>query len=198
MIPKILVIISSVREGRKADQVVQWFRTVADSRTDLSFEYADLKTIPLPLYAQPGLPSVIEHEYTDPAMAGWVKTIESADGFIIVTPEYNHSFPASLKNALDYVYAGWNRKPVSFVAYGGASGGIRAIEQLKLVALDLQLHPIRAEVTIPFISRAFGENGQLTDEAAPKRLAAMLDQLAWWAAILKDGRDRTPFPSQRK
>jgi NAD(P)H-dependent FMN reductase len=118
-----------------------------------------------------------------------VATIESLDAFIIVTPEYNHGYPASLKNALDYAYRGWNRKPVAFVSYGGVSGGIRAVQQLRQVAIELQMAPIREEVNIPFIHRALSEEGTPIDELPRKRLAAVFRDLEWWGTTLKAGRE---------
>ena len=88
----------------------------------------------------------------------------TADGFIIVTPEYNHGYSAVLKNAIDYVYDGWNKKPVAFVSYGGPAGGSRAIEQLRQVAIELQMHPVREQVTIPYIWSALSDSGELIDE----------------------------------
>ena len=102
--------------------------------------------------------------YSNEVAKRWAEKIEGADGFIIVTPEYNHGYSAVLKNAIDYVYDGWNKKPVAFVSYGGPAGGSRAIEQLRQVAIELQMHPVREQVTIPYIWSALSDSGELIDE----------------------------------
>ena len=131
---------------------------------------------------------MMERNYADERERAWVRLIERLDGFIVVTPEYNHGYPAALKNALDYAYAGWNRKPVAFVSYGGAAGGVRAVQQLRQVVVELQMAPIRAEVNIPFAMKAFNERGEPSDPLHRKRASAMLNDLAWWTWALREGR----------
>lgn len=122
----------------------------------------------------------------------WSVKVASADGFIIIAPEYNHGYPAVLKNALDYSYSSWNRKPVSFVSYGGSAGGARSVEQLRLVAVELQMAPLEAAVHIPMIWSAWDETGKKLkeEEVWSRRLVPIFDELAWWTKALKTARDQ--------
>jgi NAD(P)H-dependent FMN reductase len=113
-----------------------------------------------------------------------------------VTPEYNHGYPGGLKNAIDHGFAVWANKPVAFVSYGGTAGGARAVEQLRLVAIELRMVPIRDEVNVRLIGVALDERGQPTEEFYAKRAAAMIDTLLWWARVTKEGRERHPLPGR--
>lgn len=161
-------------------------------RPDLAPSWIDLADWVFPYYPHPKPTKIAERAYGDEHERAWVELVARHDGYIVVTPEYNHGYPAALKNALDYAYVGWNRKPMAFVSYGGSSGGVRAVEQLRLVAIELQLAPIRDEVNIPFIGRALDPQGVPIDELHRKRLEAMLGELAWWARALKAARDQPP------
>ncbi len=189
----ILTILGSTREGRAGEKVASWFMRLAALRGDAQYGLADVRALDLPTFNEPSNPKQIEHAYADPRAQAWVAHVESADGFVVVTPEYNHGYPPALKNAFDYAYAGWNNKPIAFVSYGGIAGGTRAVEQLRQVAIELQMAPVRNQVAIPFISKAFGADGK---PAQPELLAtsaqAMLDQLLWWAAVLREGRAEHP------
>ncbi len=189
-VPKIAIIIASIREKRAGLKVGHWVYDIAKSRTDLVFELVDLKDWPLPMYAYAETTKTMEAKYTDELPRQWVEKVGSFDGYVVVTPEYNHGYPPSLKNAMDYVYEGWNRKPVAFVSYGASSGGVRAVQQLRQVIVELQMAPIRAEVNIPFVFRAFDEKDALVVNADIyiKTAQVMFDQLAWWATTLKTGR----------
>lgn len=193
--PRILVITASTREGRAGEGVAKWIQRVAAERTDAEFVPVDLKDFPLPFYAHAKSPKMIETQYPDPTERRWVETVNGADGFLIVTPEYNHGYPAALKNALDYVYAGWNRKPVAFVSYGGSAGGVRSVQQLRQVAVELQLIPVRAEVNIPMVFRAFGPDGNPTEPFLTTLAQNTLNELVWWAGVLKEARAKNPFPA---
>ena len=195
MAPRIEIILGSVREGRAGERVARWIHAIASRRADLEAALIDLKEWPLPPYAFAANPKQLETRYEDALARAWFERIARADGFVIVTPEYNHGYPPSLKNALDYLYAPWNNKPVAFASYGGTSGGVRAVQQLRQVVVELQMAPIRAEVNIPFVARAFGEQGEPVDPLHAKRAAAMFDQLAWWAIVLREGRERHPRPA---
>lgn len=199
-IPKIAIIIGSIRNKSAGEKAARWLFGLAKARTDLAFELVDLKDWPLPLYAYPKNPNEMEADYPDELARRWAETVNRFDGFIMVTPEYNHGYPPSLKNALDYVYAGWNRKPVAFVSYGGPAGGVRAVQQLRTVAVDLQMAPIRAEVNIQMIGRAFDEKGTLVlnPEIYAKGAQALFGQLAWWTEVLRDGRKNRPLPGSKK
>jgi NAD(P)H-dependent FMN reductase len=132
-------------------------------------------------------PGLAKDEYDNPAVITWRDKIREADGFIICTPEYNHGYPAVLKNALDYVYFAWSRKPVAFVSWGGA-GGARGVQQLRQVAVELDMAPIRFAVHIhnPWFIKDVSEiaNDQHHQHAAK----ALLDQITWWAGALKQAR----------
>ena len=122
-----------------------------------------------------------------PEAETWSENVARADGYVIVTPEYNHGYPAVLKNALDHLYTEWTRKPVAFVGYGGLAGGVRSIEQLRQVVVELQMAPIRYDVVIPRARRVFAD-GAPADEVYASLANRMLDQLAWWARALKQAR----------
>jgi NAD(P)H-dependent FMN reductase len=187
--PRILVIIGSTRQNRFGETVATWFMTRAAERTDMTFTVVDLRDWKLQYYDRP-LPAT-RGEYDEEAQR-WAAVVGAADGFVIVTPEYSHGYPAVLKSALDAVYHEWVRKPVAFVSFGGWSGGTRAVEQLRQVAIELQMAPIRASVVFQFAQRLFVEgtlqNPDLFDSAA----GLLLDDLAWWSAALRTARAATP------
>jgi len=185
--PRILTILGSTREGRFGDRVFSWFEGLVSQRSDLIAEFADLRDFDLPFFNQPkSASSFSDDEKPQP----WSETIGRNDGFVIISPEYNHAPPAVLKNALDWVYAEWKRKPVGFVGYGGVSGGARAIEQLRAITVELGLAPLTGGVVMQFARKQFDEHGQLRDPDFFNSSAnAMLDELVWWATTLKAGRE---------
>lgn len=186
--PRIGIIIGSTREGRFGDKPAAWIHTLASQRSDLQFELIDLRSHPLPFFDE-ALPLTWAPAKNAAAQA-WATKIASLDGFIIVTPEYNHGPSAVLKNALDYAYAEFNRKPVAFVGYGGV-GAARAIEQLRLNAVELQMAPIRNAVHIGMVEfLGILQQGKSFDDFPHLAQAAsgLLDDLAWWAATLKAAR----------
>jgi NAD(P)H-dependent FMN reductase len=124
----------------------------------------------------------------DPLLQRWAAKVDQADGYVLVTPEYNHGYPAALKNALDVVFAPWNRKPVSFVSYGSAGGGLRAVEQLRLVSIELEMVPLRHQVAIPRVYAALDETGRPRDSHHAADARRLLDELAWWSAALRAAR----------
>jgi len=182
---RIHVIIGSVREGRMALPIANWVMEQAAARDDLACELVDLKAWDLPFYAHPRAPAA--GGYVDPLQRRWAEKVAAADGYVLVAPEYNHSPSAVLKNALDTVYAEWNRKPLSFVAYGGV-GGARSVEQLRLTAAALEMASLSNAVHLirPGAKRQ-GDRfaGDLHDD---KALARLFDELAWWGRVLKAGR----------
>jgi len=182
------IIVGSVREGRQGERVGRWVERAAAAREGVRVAWVDLKEWQFPAYRHSSPAKAAEKAYADPHERAFVELIGAQDAFIIVTPEYNHGYPASLKNALDTVYAGWNRKPVAFVSYGGTSGGTRAVQQLRQVVIELQMAPLREEVNIPFVGRALDERGDPKDEVPKKRLVTLLDDLTWWSKTLKAGR----------
>lgn len=184
----ILVIIGSTRQNRFGETVAKWFMTRAAERTDMTFEVADLRDWKLQYYDRP-LPAT-RGDYDEEAQR-WAAVVGPADGFIVVTPEYSHGYPAVLKSALDAIYQEWVRKPIAFVGFGGWSGGTRAVEQLRQVAIELQMAPIRASVVLQFGPRLFVDGVLQNPDPFNTAAGLLLDDLAWWAAALRTARAAT-------
>ncbi len=189
-LPHISIIVGSTRPNRFSEKPAQWIFELAQKRSDMTTELLDLRDYPLPFYDEPTSPSMIKGEYPNAMAQTWARKIATSDGFIIVTPEYNHGYPAVLKNALDYVYREWNNKTVGFISYGGV-GGARAIEQLRQVAVELQMAPIRTSIHIPWSTymETTKQGIRALDEFYEKA-EQLLTQLLWWAAALKAARAR--------
>jgi NAD(P)H-dependent FMN reductase len=190
---KVLVIVGSTRPGRAADLVAPWVISGAEKHEGFDVEVADLRDWPLPVFAEhPGtIGDINDPTYSEPIVRAWNQKVKQADAYIVVTPEYNHSIPAVLKNAIDTVWLsfGFRNKPVAAVGYSGSVGaGIRAIEHLAHVFIEAEAVPIRNTVVIPFVRTAFGEDGEPKDPEARIRLQVMLDDLAWWSAALINAR----------
>ncbi|HEX7042669.1 MAG TPA: NAD(P)H-dependent oxidoreductase [Patescibacteria group bacterium] len=187
---KIQVIIGSTREGRFGDKPAKWIASYLKEKEDVEVELIDLRDWPLPFFNEPVSPASSDGKYTNELAAKWAEKIGEADGYIIVTPEYNHGYPSVLKNALDYVYKQWNKKPVSFLSYGGMSGGTRAVQQLRQVVIELQLVPIRQSIHIPFFRKQLDESGNLKPDTLISQADPMIEQLMWFANLLKSGRGK--------
>lgn len=187
---KVTIILGSTRQGRQGGKVAQWVRQQAAKRTDFESELVDLREWALPFLDIPVSPaSVKDGNYGPEVINRWASKIRESDGFLIVTPEYNHGYPAVLKNALDWVYAEWNRKPVAFVAYsGGPISGARVVEQLREVTIELQMVPLRFDVLVPNVSKMFDNDGNVADESWNKRLHNVFDHLVWWTNLLREAR----------
>jgi NAD(P)H-dependent FMN reductase len=188
--PRIAIIVGSTRETRFADKPAQWIRDLAARRGDLEVEIVDLRDHPLPFFDETRSPAYGAPE--SPEGRRWGETIARFDGYIFVTPEYNRSIPAVLKNALDYAYHEWNRKPAAFLGYGPV-GATRAVEQLRLMAVELQMAPTRAGIHIqmdPYLAVAKGEKALADFEHLEKGARTTLDELAWWAKALKAAREQ--------
>ncbi|HWU95004.1 MAG TPA: NAD(P)H-dependent oxidoreductase [Sphingomonas sp.] len=183
---KILVILGSVREGRMAEPVGRWVVDGAAERAEFDPELVDLKEWNLPFYHFAKPPAA--GDYQDPLQIRWAEKIAGADGYILICPEYNHGIPAVLKNALDFVYAEWHRKPVAFVGYGG-NGGARSIEQLTMVARELRMAPLEASVHIMGVWSKAGGGSFTPDDKDARWIGHLYDELAWWGRTLKAGRD---------
>jgi NAD(P)H-dependent FMN reductase len=187
-LPRIGVVLSTTRAGRFADRPTEWLMSIASKRTDLAFEVVDLRDYPMPFFDEPRSPLVVPPK--NEVALRWGKKVADLDGFIFVTAEYNHGIPAVLKNALDYAYAEFNRKPATFVAYGSA-GGARAVEQLRLVLAELQMASLKFAVHVGYAElvgmlregKTFADYPYL-EPAAVK----MLDDLAWWTTTLRAAR----------
>ena len=174
---QVAIIIGSTREGRFGGTVADWFVTRARLRDDMVLDVIDLADVELPM-ALPLVPA--------PAAAAFVERIGRADAFVVITPEYNHGYPASLKQAIDFPRDEWREKPAGFVSYGGVSGGLRAVEQLRQVFAELHVVTMRDSVSFAMAWDHFDGSGQLLDPTVGDRSATtMLDQLAWWATALR-------------
>ncbi|MCO5073281.1 MAG: NAD(P)H-dependent oxidoreductase [Rhizobiaceae bacterium] len=187
--PRIGIIIGSVRPNRFADHPTQWIAEIAKGHPELDFEIVDLKDYPMPLFNE--VASSLYAPSTSEAAQRWQKKIDSLDGFIFIAAEYSRGPTGSLKNALDYAYTEWNRKPAAFVGYGGV-GGARAVEQLRLNAVELQMAPTRNGVHIVWADMAPVMQGtkKLADLEHLKAAAdALLTELTWWAKVLKAARE---------
>jgi len=177
---KVMVILGSVRAGRAGDNVLTKLKHELDTHKDIEWDYVDLKDLDLPFYDEAYTPNSIgagTAEYTNPNGKAWADRVGAADGFIFVTPEYDHGVPAVLKNAVDWVGREWFRKPASFVSYGAMSGGIRAVEQLRLNLLEVRMFPLHDAVHIPSVYNAFNEDGDWKDENQQNAFAPMLTEL---------------------
>ncbi len=179
---KLMVIWGSSRTGRMGGPVAEWVKTQAGANERFEVDFVDLRELDLPFYDQPGdngpFSLSSSAEYKNPKARAWADRVEAADGFIIVTPEYNHAPPAVLKNALDWVGRPWVDKPVAFVAYGGIAGGARAVEQLRIITVELGLIQVSTPLHFPYYKKAFDEKGQpLRADYYPENIKKMFDEL---------------------
>jgi NAD(P)H-dependent FMN reductase len=182
---RVAIIIGSTREGRFGPTVARWFAEQAGQRSDIVVDVVDLATVDLPA-AYP--------KHFGPGVQAYLARLDEADAFVVVTPEYNHSFPAALKQAIDLGKREWQAKPVAFVSYGGMSGGLRAVEHLRQVFAELHAVTMRDTVSFHNFRRQFDESGQPIDAAGTGAAAkTMLDQLAWWAVALRTARAERPY-----
>ena len=188
----IKVIAGSTREGRFSDKAIAWIAEEIKKQKEVVVEVLDLRDYDMPFFNESMSPSFKQEPYTNEAVARFTKKIEEGDAFVIVTPEYNHGTSGVLKNALDWVYPEWNNKPVAFVSYGSV-GGARAIEQLRMNAIELQMAPIRAAVHIPgeqYFPVLFGKmEAKELFALQSDKAEAMITQLLWWTRALKKARE---------
>ncbi|GGU16286.1 NADPH-dependent FMN reductase [Lentzea flava] len=182
---RIGIILGSTRPGRRGEQVARWVQERATARGDAEFEVIDLLDHPLPhLDELPG-------EYRNAHTRAWSATIASFDGFVVVTPEYNHSVPGALKNALDFLRAEWRNKAMGFVSYGGV-GGARAVEQLRLACGALEVADVAAQVTLSLATEFENYAVLKPGEYAVAALDGLLDQVVAWSAALAPLRTDAP------
>lgn len=179
---KIGIIVGSTRPGRNASAVSKWVMNITGKRKDAQFELVDIADFGLPLLDEPVPPSL--GQYSKPHTQKWARKIGSFDGFVFVTPEYNHAISGALKNAIDYLYSEWNNKAAGFVSYGSA-GGARAVENLRLIMAEVQVATVRSQVMLSLYTDF--ENFSAFKPAAVHEasLNTMLDQLVNWSAALK-------------
>lgn len=187
-LPKIAIIVGSVRPNRFADHPTKWIRDVIAARGDMEVEVLDLLDYPMPLFNEVSSPAWVPSK--DPVAQRWQKKLAEFDGYIVIAAEYNRAPTGALKNALDYAYNELGRKPIAYVGYGSV-GGARAIEHLRLMAVEQQMAPVRTAVHIPWAAylavtnegKSLNDFGYLADGAKP-----MLDQLLWWTNALRTAR----------
>jgi NAD(P)H-dependent FMN reductase len=190
---KLQVIVGSTREGRHADAILRWVTPIATAHGAFGVEVLDLRDWPLPFFAETmatlGDPS--NPTYSVPMVRAWNHKMAEADVLLFVTPEYNHSVPGVLKNALDSVFASFalRNKPAAFVGYSGSStAGARAVEHLAQICFEAEMVPLRDVVLIPNVHQAFEPAGRSRDPFNDVRLQVLLDDLEWWGALLKGAR----------
>lgn len=177
---RVAIIIGSTREGRFGPVAAQWLASRISRRSDIALDVIDLLDVDLPSAY------TFDHSGT---VRDYVERIGRADAYVVVTPEYNHGYPAALKQAIDLPREQWKAKPVAFVSYGGISGGLRAVEQLRQVFAELHVATMRDTVSFAFAHAAFDESGQPRQPEGPDLAAAtMLDQLVWWGTALRTAR----------
>jgi NAD(P)H-dependent FMN reductase len=187
---RIALIVGSTRQNRFADVPARWIEKGAAERSDLTLETLDLRDYHLPFFNEPASPSATGGVWSSPATESWRRKLNEFDGFIATAAEYNHGPTAVLKNALDSGFREWKDKAIGFVGYGGV-GGARAVEQLRLSAIELQMAPIKIAVHIglePFLGVLM--QGKTLDDypyLASTR-SAMFEQLVWWAGALAKAR----------
>ncbi|MGD7002611.1 NADPH-dependent FMN reductase [Corynebacterium halotolerans] len=183
---RIAIIVGSTRPNRLAPQVAEWVHENAQHHPGATFELVDVADQNLPLLDEPLPPAM--GQYANDHTKAWAEKIASYDGFIFVTPEYNHSVPAALKNAVDYVYAEWNNKAIGFVSYGSA-GGTRAVEAWRLIAAELQMADVRAQVFLSFANEFEDMSEFRPTDGSTKALTDVFDQVTRWAEALKTVRE---------
>lgn len=180
------IIAASVRADRKGIAVAKWIADFAGEDKRFNTRFIDLADIHLPMDDEPHHPRA--QNYTQQHTKDWSETIAQGDAFVFVTPEYNYSFPASLKNALDHLSLEWGGKPVGFASYGGISGGLRAVQQLKSVTGALNMMALNEAVVLPLFGQQIEQGSFAPKEIQQDGAKAMLDALHHWGAILKQTR----------
>lgn len=186
------IILGSVRIGRFGDKPAKMLKEIAEKMNDFEVSFIDLKGENLPNFESSVSPAYITNkDYGNEKVNAFADKIRESDAFVMISPEYNHGYSSAIKNSIDSIYLEWNNKPVGFLSYGSA-GGARAVEQLREVAVELQMAPIRNGVHIMSPWNLVDENGNLKAGALDeheKPMQNMLKQLLWWAKALKSARN---------
>ena len=182
--PTLTIIVGSTRPGRAGQPIANWFAERARAHAGFDVEIADLAEIGLPLLDEPNHPRL--GQYTKQHTKDWSAIIDRADAVVFVTPEYNYGYPATIKNAIDFLHREWRDKPVGFVSYGGVAAGTRAAQMLKQVLTALKMMPVPEAVNIPFVHSHLDEDGRLKPtEAMEASATAMLDELLRWTESMR-------------
>ena len=182
---RIAIILGSTRPGRKTEPVARWVLEHAQQRGDAEYELVDIAEFDLPLLDEPVPPS--QHKYSKDHTKRWSEKIASFDGYVFVTPEYNHSTSGALKNAIDFLYSEWNNKAAGFVSFG-SSGGTRAVEHLRLIMGELQIADVRSQVALSLFTDFENFSTFKPQALHEKSLKSMLDQLIAWSGAMKSVR----------
>lgn len=177
------VIVASTRKGRSGLAVAQWFLERAKHHGKFETEVIDLQTVNLPLLDEPNHPRLRQYQHAH--TRAWSASVNRADAYVFVTPEYNFGPPPALINALDYVYMEWNYKPAGFVSYGGISGGTRSVQMIKQIVTTLKIMPMVEAVNVPFFSKLMDAGVFKGGETYDKAATAMLDELLRWTDALR-------------
>ncbi len=183
---KVGIIAGSTRPGRKAAAVAKWAHDILKSRKDAEFEIVDIEDYKLPLLDEPVPPS--RRQYSKAHTKAWSEKIDSLDAYIFVTPEYNHATSGALKNAIDFLFYEWNNKAAGFVSYGG-SGGVRAVENLRLVMGEIKVADVRAQVALSLYTDFENFTTFKPHEKHDKSVHAMADEVIAWGGALKGLRE---------
>ena len=182
----LLVVIGSTRPGRAGRPIADWFVDRARRKTTVTV--ADLAELNLPLLDEPHHPRL--RRYVHQHTKDWSKIVDAADAVVFVTPEYNHGYPASVKNAIDYLHQEWQHKPVGFVSYGGVSAGTRSVGQLKQVVSAVKMVAVPENVNIPFHTQFLSDKGLQPNEVMEQAADAMVDELIRVESALRSLRHR--------
>ncbi|MFB4424437.1 NADPH-dependent FMN reductase [Streptomyces sp. QL37] len=192
---RLVILVGSVREGRFGPVVASWVAEQAVNHGGFDVKTVDLADIDIPLELPAASPKYAGDDYPRPAgMAALTSALEGADAFVVVSPEYNHSYPASLKAAIDWHFTQWAAKPVAFVSYGGAAGGRHAVLHLENVLTELHAVTIRDGLAFPDYYTAW-EDGRPLGPEVPGYAKTLFEQLAWWAGALRTAREANPYPA---
>lgn len=175
---KLMIIWGSSRQGRRGGVVADWVKNQASADSRFEVDFVDLRELNLPFFDEPTSPFSMKSldDYTHPEGRVWAERVQSTDALIIITPEYNHGPPGVLKNTLDWVGPPWKDKPVGLISYGGISGGIRAVEQLRSITIELGLVNVANAIHFLFFAKAF-ESGEQPNESTNENLKKMLDEI---------------------
>ena len=187
--PRIAIVVGSTRAARFADTPVEWIAKIARQHADIEVEVVDLRDFPMPFFEEVASSAWVPSQ--NEVAQRWQKKVAGFDGFIFTAAEYNHAPTGVLKNALDYAYAEWNKKPAGFVGYGGV-GGARAIEQLRQISVELQMAPVKSAVHITlgdFLAVRQGEKKLEEIEHLNQAAHALVNDMVWWAKALKAARE---------
>jgi NAD(P)H-dependent FMN reductase len=189
--PHLQIVVGSTRPGRRGPAVATWFHDLAVKHAGFGVQLVDLAEVGLPLLDEPSPPQ--RGEYVHEHTRRWSETVRSGDAYVFVVPEYNHSYGAATKNALDYLAREWAGKPVAFVGYGGVAAGARAVQALLPVVCALGMVPLAHSVNIPFIRQAVNADGVFEAAAGlDENAVGVLDELLPLTAVLSAARGRAP------